>query len=153
MINHFHHSSFLSGGAVIGAGEIITDETGKLLRITNKSGHYKPEAPQMLDVLNELDRSGVDLSGVEIKILQGIGKSSLVYSDAANFLASQGKCLPSTISCPVEEEESFFLRELEGFAKSGMDLSKVDVSIAPAMGSHDPMVMNAQQFIDSKKPS
>jgi hypothetical protein len=41
-----HHSSFLGGGAVMAAGEIVVD-TGAIRFITGKSGHYKP-APENL---------------------------------------------------------------------------------------------------------
>ena len=40
-INKFHHSSFLAGEAVVGAGEWIVRE-GKLLQISANSGHYRP---------------------------------------------------------------------------------------------------------------
>jgi hypothetical protein len=37
----FHHSSFTSGGGLLGAGEWIV-EAGKLLKISANSGHYMP---------------------------------------------------------------------------------------------------------------
>jgi hypothetical protein len=40
-IHRFHHSSFLAGGDVIGAGEWIVEQ-GKLKKISANSGHYRP---------------------------------------------------------------------------------------------------------------
>ncbi|MEN8907608.1 MAG: hypothetical protein ABF289_16780 [Clostridiales bacterium] len=45
----FHHSSFLSGKPVAGAGEIII-EKGKLIFINNKSGHYTPNCLYLTQV-------------------------------------------------------------------------------------------------------
>lgn len=60
----FHHSSFLSGGDVAGAGEIKVDK-GRLTYLTNKSGHYLPEKEQVMQVLEELRSRGVSLAGVD----------------------------------------------------------------------------------------
>ncbi len=46
-VDRFHHSSFLSGGAVKAAGEIVVDH-GVVKMITAKSGHYRPSADEML---------------------------------------------------------------------------------------------------------
>ncbi len=45
-VGKHHHSSFLGGGAVMAAGEIVVDN-GIIRFITGKSGHYKP-APENL---------------------------------------------------------------------------------------------------------
>jgi hypothetical protein len=47
------HSSFFCGAPVDYAGSIILDKKGKIVAITNSSGHYKPEAKQFKDILNE----------------------------------------------------------------------------------------------------
>jgi hypothetical protein len=59
----FHHSSFLAGGVVAGAGEIKV-AGGKVEGITNKSGHYTPTTAEMLQVFAELSNRGVDLGTV-----------------------------------------------------------------------------------------
>lgn len=51
-VGNFHHSSIFGGQAVIAAGEIITDEKGKLIAITDKSGHYKPSIKAVIDGLS-----------------------------------------------------------------------------------------------------
>ena len=60
----FHHSSFLAGGDVTGAGEIKI-ERGAVKAITNKSGHYLPTSEEMVQVFEELEARGVNLSAVE----------------------------------------------------------------------------------------
>ncbi len=62
----FHHSSFLSGGDVAGAGEIKVIG-GKVRCVTNKTGHYRAGDPELWQVLDELKSRGVDLAGVEVR--------------------------------------------------------------------------------------
>ena len=50
-VGKHHHSSFLGGGAVIAAGEIVIDD-GVVKIITAKSGHYKPSAHNMRNLVN-----------------------------------------------------------------------------------------------------
>ncbi len=61
----FHHSSFLGGGAVMGAGEIATDASGHIVRFSSNSGHYKPDDETVCRALQHLEDSGVDLWNVE----------------------------------------------------------------------------------------
>lgn len=42
-----HHSSFLGGGAVMAAGEMVVDN-GQVRFLTGKSGHYKPDPENLL---------------------------------------------------------------------------------------------------------
>jgi hypothetical protein len=63
MVSRFHHSSFLAGGDVAGAGEIKV-ERGELKGISNKSGHYRPGPEHLVQVLQELRSRGVKLEGV-----------------------------------------------------------------------------------------
>jgi len=53
-----HHSSVLAGEAVSAAGEMTLDYQGYVTEITNKSGHYKPGATQVIQLLEELARKG-----------------------------------------------------------------------------------------------
>jgi hypothetical protein len=62
----FHHSSFLSGGDVAGAGEIKVIG-GKVQCVTNKTGHYRAGDPELWQVLDELKSRGVNLAGVEAR--------------------------------------------------------------------------------------
>jgi hypothetical protein len=60
----FHHSSFLSGGEVAGAGEMKASG-GRITALTNKSGHYKPTGAEMMQVFAELQSRGVNLASVD----------------------------------------------------------------------------------------
>jgi hypothetical protein len=58
-----HHSSFLAGAEVAAAGEVVVHE-GKVVRITSRSGHYKPPMCLLDQLSAELVRRGVELDGV-----------------------------------------------------------------------------------------
>jgi len=60
----FHHSSMLAGGEVAGAGEIRVDN-GKIVDMTDKSGHYQPPADLNDNALDELRRQGLDIEGMK----------------------------------------------------------------------------------------
>lgn len=83
MAEKFHHSSFLSGGAVMGAGELKTNPEGQITAISNKSGHYRPTAEEMKTVLKALKGQGVDLGAVTLTLLGGKGRETY---NAATFL-------------------------------------------------------------------
>lgn len=58
----FHHSSFLSGEAVLAAGEIKTDEEGTITEITLRSNHYKPKEEHLIEFLRFLNSHKIDLT-------------------------------------------------------------------------------------------
>lgn len=58
-VGEFHHSSFLAGRPVAGAGEIEA-MSGEITAISNNSGHYKPNAEIMVQVMDELKKQGVN---------------------------------------------------------------------------------------------
>ena len=60
-IGEFHHSSFLAGRPVAGAGELIVQD-GRLIEISDRSGHYRPEPNFRKQVLAQLKAQGVDVS-------------------------------------------------------------------------------------------
>ena len=62
-VGRLHHSSFLSGGDVAGAGEISVKD-GVLQEITRKSGHYRPPEELQQQVLDVLGLKGIDVSSV-----------------------------------------------------------------------------------------
>jgi hypothetical protein len=62
-VGRLHHSSFLSGAPVAGAGEIeVIDGIPTL--ITRKSGHYLPTEEQLSQVRDMLREQGIDISGI-----------------------------------------------------------------------------------------
>jgi len=61
----FHHSSLAAGQPVAAAGELVI-ENGRLIEITNRSGHYCPAPSYTEQALASLRAKGIDTSGVKI---------------------------------------------------------------------------------------
>lgn len=61
IVGRYHHSSLLAGQAVACAGEMEVDQ-GKLLWLSNKSGHYQPNLNHLVQVLHQLQKSGVPMT-------------------------------------------------------------------------------------------
>lgn len=61
----FHHSSLSNGQPIAGAGELHV-ENGRVIGITDQSGHYRPGRSMTLRVAETLRSQGVDLDGVQI---------------------------------------------------------------------------------------
>jgi hypothetical protein len=80
----FHHSSFLAGGDVAGAGEIKV-ENGAVKWVTNKTGHYRAGEPELWQVLDELKGRGVSLGSVDVSTVSDPtarpGKATKFYQD------------------------------------------------------------------------
>ncbi len=78
-----HHSSFLRGEAVAGAGELIVNKTdgpdgqrkGELREVTDRSGHYKPGEEQTAQVLTQLEEKGVNMDNVAFTLDRGVEKT------------------------------------------------------------------------------
>lgn len=107
-VTKFHHSSFFSGKPVIGAGEIITDQDGHLIAMTDKSGHYKPQDPQLIDTLECIQLKGINLNNITLikSPKQVMSNGDIYYAgrfNAAEFLASKGKMKPE----PNQMEDYF----------------------------------------------
>jgi len=65
-VGKFHHSSFLAGRPVAGAGEMEV-EHGVIRVITDRSGHYQPPAHLLQQVLRVLAEQGVDVSQIDVR--------------------------------------------------------------------------------------
>ncbi|SDC78932.1 hypothetical protein SAMN05192589_103228 [Paracidovorax valerianellae] len=63
----FHHSSFLAGQPVAGAGE-ITVHNGEIQSLTRNSGHYRPSAAQLEQVAHSLSSQGLSNFVLDQKI-------------------------------------------------------------------------------------
>lgn len=63
----FHHSSFLAGGDVAGAGELKVSN-GELKLLSDKSGHYRPTLDMTRQVAQELQSRGVPLDDVDAQL-------------------------------------------------------------------------------------
>lgn len=73
---HVHHSSFLAGEDIAGAGEMKIDNTGFLKEVTDRSGHYKPGETQTQQTLAELEDKGVNLNNVKFTLDRGEEKTT-----------------------------------------------------------------------------
>jgi hypothetical protein len=65
----FHHSSFLHGKPIAAAGELIFAE-GHLKGVTDASGHYRPSLLYTRQVLQRFADDNIDLSGVEVTLVE-----------------------------------------------------------------------------------
>jgi hypothetical protein len=88
-----HHSSFLAGGAVAGAGEIAISG-GKVTAISNTSGHYRPGPAYLWQTVKQLEMLGVPLESVRVDVM-GVSKT---FKNAKEFLGAFN---------PSEEPEMF----------------------------------------------
>lgn len=61
----FHHSSFLAGAPVRSAGEIAVNQ-GRVIGVTNKTGHYKAGPPELRFILELLRADEVQLRDVAV---------------------------------------------------------------------------------------
>ncbi len=94
-----HHSSEFAGGEVLGAGEVKAID-GKILHISNKSGHYSPKHKEMMDILAVFHQKLGDLTGIELQMLQYTKTNQKYFKqlatfDAQKYFDSNGIC-PST---------------------------------------------------------
>jgi hypothetical protein len=62
-VGRLHHSSFLAGKPVAGAGELEVRD-GIPLIVTRKSAHYKPTLEMLLQVREMFREQGIDVGGV-----------------------------------------------------------------------------------------
>lgn len=116
-----HHSTLYAGKEVLGAGEVIATN-GKLIQITNKSGHYKPGRESMLEVLEKLSTK-ISLKGVKVEIRTQYHERTLsatlfaVY-DAEEFLHSKGAAFPLAIRGGSRVHDSILKRNSDQLKKA-----------------------------------
>jgi len=84
--NEIHHSTIFAGGPVDFAGEIRANR-GRIVWISNKSGHYKPGREAILEMLHHLAVRGVRLSSFAFDVVR----------DSVCLDALRKFCRPETI--------------------------------------------------------
>ena len=83
----FHHSSFLSGAPVAMAGTLVIDPTGKLIGVSNFSGHYQATKDHCIQFLHQLRQNGVDLNNLDFGFANIIdGDMDVFHGRAADWL-------------------------------------------------------------------
>jgi hypothetical protein len=80
-VGHRHHSSLLAGANVAGAGEMRVLQ-GKLVHISNKSGHYAPAAAHFLQVFHVLRKRRVSLFNTKLSFKTATGQTDYTSVDA-----------------------------------------------------------------------
>ncbi|MBI2769177.1 MAG: hypothetical protein HYX47_06120 [Burkholderiales bacterium] len=91
--DYFHHSTFLAGARVAGAGMLAVSK-GKLIYINNKSGHYQPTPRNLYNALAALKRRhpALNLDSVAVEAIDGGGHHSKSYLGwGAEFMAQAGE--------------------------------------------------------------
>ncbi len=75
----FHHSSFLSGQPVSSAGEMVVED-GRILDVSNNSGHYHPSQSLNDQLFTELENRGMTEPDVDDIARSGINDSGEVMT-------------------------------------------------------------------------
>lgn len=96
-IHQIHHSSEFAGGTVLSAGEIQIKD-GKLVKISNSSGHYGPKASDILPALKILNEKYGNLYGVELEIYHDFGIRAKY--DAQEYYLYSGRCAAKETTNP-----------------------------------------------------
>jgi hypothetical protein len=114
-VAHVHHSSFLAGGEVAGAGELRVGKDGELKEINDGSGHYKPGEVQTKQTLETIEEQGVSLDNVKFTQARGLDRGQdKTTGMAKEFLQGQ-----------VTPEEKLHREQQQAQGKSVRDTSKV----------------------------
>ena len=87
--DHFHHSSFLAGARVACAGMIAVSE-GRILYVSNKSGHYQPSPADLYQGLAALKRRHPTLDFDEVVIEAIAGTEGSYVGWGVDFMAASG---------------------------------------------------------------
>ena len=89
IVSQFHHSSFLAGERVLGAGEWVVSQ-GLLMLVSNKTGHYQAGMPHLLQCLVALaPKADLSRTVVAAQTFSG-GKPKMDYVLAADFIRAGG---------------------------------------------------------------
>lgn len=87
-VSEFHHSTFLSGGRVLAAGEWVVSD-GRLLLITHKTGHYAATPLNLYRAL-QLLKTQIDLSKTVVQITD-FRTNITQFFNAMEFISKAGK--------------------------------------------------------------
>ncbi|MFK8103248.1 MAG: hypothetical protein AB8G15_12010 [Saprospiraceae bacterium] len=125
------HSTFSKGKPVIGAGELRI-ENGKLTHLTAHSGHYKPRAADLANVLRALASQGLNVA--EVKVLM-----SNETFQGSSLKAEQGiapEKIPGTSKYISPED-------LKGIEAIAADDARADVKDAEKLAAKEQKVLTA----------
>ncbi len=88
---HFYHSSYLAGNAVLCTGTMLI-RGGRILGIRNDSGHYRPTADHVVNVLEALKMFGLPLDVIYVEVLvpNGSGGTEWRWASGDKMLLDRG---------------------------------------------------------------
>lgn len=136
-IRVWHHSSFVAGRPVLCAGDLATDESGRLVRVTNWSGHYRPDAAALAAALRALRDQGVPLEGVLAEVVGPGGRVRVV--DAALLAdADHPDLLPDLTHQTRRQDALEQVCDALGAAPTPEVLARLDRWVAAGLRAADP---------------
>jgi hypothetical protein len=95
LFGRVQHSSFSGGTCVKSAGWMRFNVEGKLVEIANFSGHYRPKAVQVFNIIRHLQRENVDLRNVQLAYSPTGSPENFSKLSIREWLESQGAQLNS----------------------------------------------------------
>lgn len=75
------HSTFFNGKPVAAAGKMICNNDGKIVKVTNSSGHYEPGKFEMRQVAKSLMHHGANVDDITFEIQKGDKKKTYKGKD------------------------------------------------------------------------
>ena len=131
---HFYHSSLVAGAAVAAAGE-MTIQSGKLLSLSNWSGHYAPPPSSLGVVFDRLVRLGMgNLKDVKLDLAQMTTRRRDVGAAVATDGAAKPDGRPSEGAGSRRASREYDRPPLE----AGSDLNSDCSSDGGSVGEWDP---------------
>ena len=112
-----HHSSLLGGAPVAGAGELQV-RNGKLMLLSNKSGHYTPDVFNLLKTLAVIAAAGIPLN---FRIRHHTAHAQTDYNSVDEFMIANmfddASYLPTIQAADLDASSSLYV--LYGSASAG----------------------------------
>lgn len=109
----FVHSSFMNAGPVFFAGEIKI-KNGKLISISNHSGHYQPSEIQLGRALLHMQNKGIDVRHAKVSVVRGkVIQEFGLAPDFLRYIEYKNAKLE-----PINAEMKEAQKEFDGLAKT-----------------------------------
>ena len=150
----FHHSSFLSGGAVKAAGEWLVSK-GRIIAVTTKTGHYHAGALQLASFVRQLGDKA--LSSAKIGLYAGSQLTGGSWTLSADEMLKliRGPKLAPLYEVRAQHKRAYDSAMSKAFFKKGRKtgdpptaaMKKAKSSLMGKGGSHDILTYALNQII------